>query len=444
MTMQKIIDEEQADSGSESRRGASTTAHLDDKPHHLQNFLILAAHHIFLRCGWIFKTESIIMPAVIEALGGSAWLRGCLPLLNRFGQSIPPMLMSRRIKVMPQKKWAMLVCVSSMSVCFLSLSVIWFMTGEQKRWWMAPAFLAIYGVFFVSTGIYNMTFTTVQGKLIRINRRGRLLLVSNIVGAVFAITAAGLLLPLWLQPDEEQFRWVFGFAGVMFALSALVSIFLLEPRDAYSQAPRLPTQLLKDAVSVLGKDHGFRRLAIIGFLFGSCLTLFPHYQSIGRALSPDEGFRVLISWVMVQNAGTACASLVAGPLADRFGNRLALRVLLLLMCVAPFMALTLRELGPAWRLYYNIVFILVGLTPTVFRILNNYTLELATASEHPRYLSTLSLCIAAPAVSSPLVGLLIDQFGFVPVFVAIGSVLFAAWILTITLHEPRHADGKAV
>ena len=44
-----------------------------------RNFSLIAVYQVVVRTGWIFKTESIIMPAVLDVLGGSAWLRGCLP-----------------------------------------------------------------------------------------------------------------------------------------------------------------------------------------------------------------------------------------------------------------------------------------------------------------------------------------------------------------------------
>ena len=91
-----------------------------------------------------------------------------------------------------------------------------------------------------------------------------------------------------------------------------------------------------------------------------------------------------------------------------------------------------------------LVFILVGLTPTVFRIVNNYTLELSRPEDHPVYLSTLSICIAAPAIASPLVGLIVDRVGFTPVFLVIGSVIGLAWLLTFTLSEPRHSASDEV
>ena len=66
--------------------------------HESRNLLVLAAHHIVLRVAWIFKTESVIMPAFLDAISGAGWLRGCLPVLNRFGQSVPPLMLSERLK----------------------------------------------------------------------------------------------------------------------------------------------------------------------------------------------------------------------------------------------------------------------------------------------------------------------------------------------------------
>ena len=81
----------------------------------------MALYQVVLRCGWIFKTESIIMPAVLDSLGGGAWLRGFLPLFNRFGQSIPPLLASRAVTVAPKKKSVMVSTTLLMAVCFITL-----------------------------------------------------------------------------------------------------------------------------------------------------------------------------------------------------------------------------------------------------------------------------------------------------------------------------------
>ncbi|MDP7206768.1 MAG: hypothetical protein QGH11_14430, partial [Pirellulaceae bacterium] len=71
--------------------------------HHRHNFLVVVVYQVILRCGWIFKTESIVMPAVLLSLGAQGWLRGFLPAISRFGMCVPPLLLASRIGAVPRK-----------------------------------------------------------------------------------------------------------------------------------------------------------------------------------------------------------------------------------------------------------------------------------------------------------------------------------------------------
>jgi hypothetical protein len=65
-------------------------------------------------------------------------------------------------------------------------------------------------------------------------------------------------------------------------------------------------------------------------------------------------------------------------------------------------------------------------------------LEATEPENHPRYLSTLTFCLALPSLASPLVGGLVDIVGFELVFCGISTVVLASWCLTFRLIEPRH------
>ena len=411
--------------------------------HQKRNFFVLVTHQILMRTGWIFKTESIIMPAVLDWLGGTGLLRGCLPMLNRFGQSVPPLLLSQRIKVLGRKKLALTICGLVMALCFLSLSAVWYYADGQPAPWMSIAFLIGYAVFFMGTGVNQLVFSTLQGKLIPAQRRGRLMLFANVLGAVVAITCAAILLRHWLRPGNTEFTWIFGFTGVSFTLSAFTGLLLAEQRDEYSQDTRGITAIFGAAFNVLATDTNFRRCSTVAALYGFSIMLMPHYQLPGRQTTPGydsqaNDLSVLTFWVIVQNAGTALFSLLAGPLADRFGNRLVLRVLLLFLMFAPVTALVVSHSDSTMHHLYPIVFLMVGPMPIVIRTLNNLTLELSPRAEHPRYLGTLNLCLSAPVALSPLVGLLIDIFGFSVVFSGTSLIILLSWLMTFRLNEPRH------
>lgn len=421
----------------------SPPANPSDQRAASRNFLMLALYQIVLRTGWIFKTESIIMPAVVDYISGAGWIRGCLPLLNRFGNSIPPVLLARQVKLQPQKKWMVFGTTALMSALFLLLTGLFFMGfAESKPAWLPFAFLIIYAAFFTCIGVNTLAFTTLQGKLVEVNRRGRLLLISNTVGAASAVLCAFILLSLWLNDDEARFDLIFGFSGVLFGIAALTMLFLVEPKDSFQQvAAANPMHYFADAYRVLINDRNFRLLTLVAALFGVSFMLFPHYQSLGLQ-TMHLPTRSLMWWVIIQNIGTGLASIPVGWIADRFGNRRVLLLSLLGIAAAPLLSIGLLHSGSIGVRLYGSVFVLVGMTPVVLRTMHNYTLEVAEPEDHAVYLSTLSLCMAGPMFLSPLAGYFIDQFGFEPVFLTIAGLIIASWLLTFWLEEPRGQSGQ--
>lgn len=405
--------------------------------HHRRNFFALTIYQVVMRSGWIFKTESIIMPAVLDLISGEApWARQMLPLLNRLGQSVPPMLMARRVKVSRLKSRTLLSTTLTMAGCFLLLALLWVVMGNYRPWWMTLVFLAFYGMFFAAMGVNQLVLSTTQGKLIEVRQRGKLLSLSNAVGATAAITCALLLLPQWLGETTIDVASIFGFASGCFFLSALATLFLVEPPDHFEQAPQTPWQHLLDAWQPIRTDANFRRLAVVTATYGVSLILFPHYQAVARhdlGLSLEQ----LLWWLILQNIGVGVFSFVVGPIADRYGNRLVLNMLMLGLCGAPLLSLLLSWYGQEVPWMYNLVFVMVGLTPVTIKTLHNYTLEICPPADHPRALSSISLCMAAPLLLMlPLGGLLNQDRLDVLFMVSIGLIMFG-WCISLTLLEPR-------
>src|SRR5262245_25066702 len=119
-----------------------------ERPHETRNFWLLVVYQVVLRTGWIFKTESSIMPAAADALDPTGLARGWLQPLNRFGQSIPPVLASPRIKNLRKKKRAFISTTASMTFCFLGLTGLWLIPGLANHRLAAVIFLALYAIFF--------------------------------------------------------------------------------------------------------------------------------------------------------------------------------------------------------------------------------------------------------------------------------------------------------
>ena len=442
------------DSDAAASRPATGRAPLpDNAPRESRNTLCLEVYQVIVRVGWIFKTETIIMPAVLDAVVDSGTLRGLLPVLNRGGQSLTPLLVSTALARAPKKKWSLIRSSLAMAGCFAILAVAWLPLQARRPDLLALLFLVLYAAFSSFNGLNQLALAALQGKLIAPGHRGRAMLVSVALGSVLAILAAFLWLGRWLE-EPDGFPKIFAATAGFFGIAAVVPWLLDEPAEATDG----PSPLHADAAQAgwrralqqgvdgwrrtLAGDPHLVRLAIVAACFSAVLMLFPHYQAFARDRLGTP-MTSLLTWVIVQNAATGGASLVVGPLSDRRGTRSVLVWLVALSTVTPLLVATLARLprGVAAEWFWT-VYLPLGLNPLSLKLFTNYALELAPVpAEHPRYVSIVGAALAAPFLLSPLVGLAVDSIGFQPVFVA-GAVVIAAGALVASgLPEPRQRIG---
>ncbi|HLQ45861.1 MAG TPA: MFS transporter [Planctomycetaceae bacterium] len=409
--------------------------HLE--PH---NLLALSAYSVLLRFAWIFKTESVIIPAFLDSIAGAGWLRGCLPVLNRFGQSLPPMMFAKRLRQARHKKWSLFGTAIGLGIPLLILSALWLMLEDKQQPWLPAVFLLLYLVFFVSSGLNQLSFGTLQGKLIRPDRRGELLGLSGIFGSVASVVGAWFLLQRWLSLPDHGFGWIFGFSGIGFLLAGACCVAVREPADELSATESRHHGGPRASINLLRRDARFRWLAVVAMLFIAIQLLFPHFQALGqRHVSKERLGYQLMLWVIAQNVAVGVFSFISGKLADRLGNRLSLQWQVFGTALVPLLALLFTSgFGGFETKYFWLTFFFLGLTPVTIKTLTNYALELAEADQHPLYVSTLHACLAVPFVLSPLVGWLVDLLRFERVFLGISGVIALGWLASLRLVEPRH------
>ena len=426
------------------RQRSSPRGDPSSKDREARNTLWLEAYQVLVRIGWIFKTETIIMPAVLDALVDSGTLRGLLPVLNRGGQSLPPLAAAGPLGRMPRKRPALVLTTLAMAGCFALLAVAWGALAKTRPDLLAGLFLVLYAAFAAANGLNQLVLATLQGKLIAAGKRGQAMVVSVTIGSVLAIVAALVLLRPWLA-EPDGFPKIFAATAAFFAVAAFVPLLLDEP----AAAPAAPGRhgggwLARLAAGAVGwrrtivADAALLRLIVVAACFSWVLMLFPHYQAFARD-DLGTGRGSLLVWVVAQNAITGLASLIAGPLADRRGTRITLIWLVGLSAVTPLVVVLLSLAPPVQAAsWFWLVFASLGLNPISLKMFTAYALELApAAAEHPRYVSIVGAALAAPFVVSPLVGLAVDAIGFRPVFLAGAALIFAGALVGWGLPEPR-------
>jgi hypothetical protein len=343
----------------------------------------------------------------------------------------------------PLKKRGLFLSTLGMAATMGIMGVFWSIprTGQSPDGavlpsWAPTAFLVLYGVFFACTGLHQVLYQTLQGKLILATQRGRLLSVSNLIGSASAITAALWLLGMWLSAVPPRIESIFGFAGFCFGVAACISLLAAEPADQFPLPRKQWRERIAESVAAMRENRSFARVCAASALSGCSIVLFPHYQALGRGGGSWQAHE-LVLWIVVQNLVTGVFSMFVGPIADSRGNRVAVRLSLLLLVTLPLTALGLAHMGEIGRKFFFIVFGLLGLLPVTARLLNHYTLEISDPGDHPRFLSTINACQAAPAFLAPWVGGAIDWFGMDVVFLAVAGFNILGWLLTWRLDEPR-------
>ena len=411
-----------------------TTIQKTAQPHEKRNFIVFIINQILVRIGWIFKTETVIMPGFLDTHTPSAAVRGFLPLISRVGQSLPQFLIAHQVSKMPRKQVVFVFSAFGIMIPWLVLGLTLGLTGYTGNV-IVGFFLLSYTLHWLMLGCNMLANGTLQGKLIRAEKRGRILAYANTIGCMLAIAAFWLAMPHWLREGSTNYAWIFATTGACFGLAACAGLYLWEPPDARTQETPPLLKFLGSGLMLVRYDRDFRRLAVVILLFYVVWLLFPHYTVFGmRRLGLVSGnFFTLIA---VQNTINALSSGVMGNIADRRGNRIVLRMLIFIGASAPLVAISISQLTVG-KDFYWLVYVFLGFIPVSNRVVMNYTLEISPREKHPQYLGVMSLFQALPLFGSPLLGLLIDRFSFEPVFISCSILTFTAALLTFRLNEPR-------
>ncbi len=405
--------------------------------HLLRNFLTLAFTNVSQRVGWIFKTESIIMPGFVYAITGSGAIRGFLPLISRFGRSFPQFIVAHWVNRLRYKWPPVFIASLVMAIAWGALSGAIFLFPDARPLPILITFFLAYTIHWIANGNALLFSGVLQGKLIPAHRRGRLLAVSNTAGCFLAILAVYLLLENWLARGNSGYSMVFGMTSALFFISAFSVLALKESPDMPETKSMTFGSFIVSSASIISRDRNFRRLIYAVSLFYAFHFLFPHYTVFGmESLGLKEGS--FIPFLIAQNTVNALGSLTMGYLADRRGNKMVLGILMAAAGCVPLLAIGIAALPPSLgRNLYWLVFACIGVAPVLQRIIVNYVLEICPREKHGQYLGTLNLILVLPTLASPLMGLAIDYFSFRPVFVASSMIVFCGAILSLRLDEPR-------
>jgi MFS family permease len=246
--------------------------------------------------------------------------------------------------------WQLSMLASANAACLLlSLLVARLVDGHRPLPWVVWPAAAARGLFllapfittpgpFIGLLVAGTLLGTLSGpaqaavieRLYPQEERGRALGFVRVVGAVAAI---GLAVGAGQLVTRLGHRWVFAVAGLM-GIAAALRMRQLPVPESVPLAPR-PRPTLREAWRTVRADHGFRRVLLASFLFGTGIWLMMPANPILLAdvlhATPEQ-----VGVFAAAAAGAALAgNLVWGRIVDRRSSVPALRVVYLIGSLTP-------------------------------------------------------------------------------------------------------------
>ena len=321
-----------------------------------------------------------------------------------------------------------------------ALGVAAWTLGKDRPAPLLSVFFLVVVLDAVAAGVGNIAFSDTLARVIPRRLRGRARSWRGILGGV-AAGVAGLLIRSYFseRSGPAAFGLLFAAAGVLYAVGGLIFLVIDEPEVAGATKEK---PLISDLWSKAGgmwRDKTFRRFVYVEALLVPITQALPFFTLFAR-----RSFRVDVEslglLVLVDAAAPVAGNFVWGRLADAFGNRRAAAGAALCGLLAPAVGLALYSAGDAWSLtsalslFACIVFAVGVAQAGIDLATKNYVLDLAPdEAARPLYIGFNDTLVGLPTMLLAAAGVVIDLFGFLPVFVGLAVLTAAGALLALRL-----------
>ncbi|NQU06337.1 MAG: MFS transporter, partial [Calditrichaeota bacterium] len=354
------------------------------------------------------------------------WLIGIGSTLHMVGWFFPQLFGAKLVVIMRfrlpfYKKMSITRLIALGMVALLTL-----LLGGSHRSLLLILFLVLYSVHAVTAGLAGLVFLDVVGKTVPAISvggrpgRGSFFGWRIFLGSVVGI-AAGFLV---INPTLENFGFPAGFA-ILFALSTIffalgVTAFCLikeQPSKPDTHDIRLSEYLVK-SFDLLREDKAFRRYFITRHLIMLWNAGMPFY-----ILFAKESYNLSSFWIgaflAARYAGEMMANVIWAMLSDRGHNRAVLRLVSSLTIFPPLVVFLYYTYNIPEIVFAATFFITGSVMSGMMLGGNNYILQHAPEDKRPMYIGLTNSTLAVTLLASGLAGLLVDNFGYPPLFIAI-------------------------
>ncbi|MCP4539221.1 MAG: MFS transporter [Chloroflexi bacterium] len=403
--------------------------------------------------GAIFNlAEALIDPPLVltwfvSQITSSNLLAGLVSPLGNAGWFLPQIFVSARIQRMERKMPSYtLTAVIRIIVWILLAVMVWTVDDPQV---LLVSFFVLYSIARLTSGLAGLTFFDVVAKTIPARRRGSFFSWRQLLGGMLGLGGGWIVKTVLNHPSlpfPNGHALLFSLYCVAIVPGLLSFIMIREPPRAVTNVPVTIKDQLQRARQLLRENRVYRR----HLSARTCLILagvvLPFYGIYAKdRLGAPEG--MVGVYVTTRIAAQMLFNLPWGRLSDRYGNRLAMRLLSLGSGATTLLALILialvefLQLQGTWLPYLALpLFFLNGaIRPAQVLSGSNFLLELVPEDERPLYMGLSNTLMGIIVLISGVGGLVVDFVGFAGLFAISLMFYLLGYVFASGLPEPREA-----
>lgn len=418
---------------------------LDDPlpPHYAWNVRMLVADSALFALAMSFVGTTTILPSLLVKLSASEVVVGLASGLIGGAWLLPQLFVAsamarvrRLVPIMAAGAWLS-------RPLFLVMALVIAFFGRTAPNATIVVLLIGFTIFFALDAVVSLPWFQFMGKALPPRRRGRVLGLSQSLGALGGI-GAGVAVRFILSPDSpwsfpNDYAILFALACFCLLGAALALTLLREPPSALSdqETPSI-REVLALLPRILVDDRPFRRLVQVRLVAGF-VSMASAFYILYATRKLGLGIEVTGLFVSAQVLGSFVSGLVTGFVQDRLGPLAHLRVMITLSIIAPLLALAsgplARILGQGVLYPYLLLYFFLGLyvsSPTWPYF--NWILEYVGEARRPVYIGMINTLGAITMLAPAIGGWIARQVSYPAVFGT--AILFAAMAFALSLRLP--------
>jgi MFS family permease len=391
----------------------------------------------------------LILTWFVSQLTTSNLLIGLVAPLGNAGWMLPQIFVSARIQRMPRKMPGYTLAAGIRGLVWLILAAMIWLVRDPRL--LLVSFFVLYATARLSAGLGGLVFLDVIAKTIPARRRGGFFAWRQLLGGIMGLAAAWITTFVLGHPDlgfpHGHAMLITIYCAV--ALPAMAAFIMIrEPAGLIVTEQVTAGQQFRRALKLWRINRAFRHYLAVHLTLALASIALPFYVIYAKnVLNAPAG--MLGVYMAVRVGAQLLFTLPWGRMSDQRGNRLVLRLSILLRGGMLLLALALVSLvgwlrpQGDWLPYLALpLFFLDGVAlPTAPLVGSNFLLELAPDAERPLYLGFANTLIGLLVLLSGLLGgLVVDGVGFGGLFLCTLGLCLLALGWTVGLPEPRGAN----